>query len=82
MSTAEPFMPSHEPSAEPDPRERDLDIDADVLHEKEAADPDAEAAAARRLERDRHIPFRTPSGQRLSGEALEHEIEAGSDQDS
>ncbi|MFD4959455.1 hypothetical protein [Microbacterium sp. NPDC058389] len=31
MSTAEPFMPAHEPAAPVPPQEHDLDHDADVL---------------------------------------------------
>ncbi|WP_203580499.1 hypothetical protein [Microbacterium hibisci] len=42
MSSAEPFMPAHEPPAQQPPQEHDLDHDTDVLFD--AQDPGAPAS--------------------------------------
>lgn len=68
MSTAEPFMPAHEPPAAPADTERDIDHDVDVLLDdagKDAPDGPAYDPAAPAP------PFRPPvPGAHLSREEL------------
>lgn len=71
MTTAEPFMPAHEPSRAVPDTERDIDGDVDVLFGE--ADPDQGA-----LEIDHDAPappFHTPvPGARLTAEQLEADL--------
>jgi hypothetical protein len=76
MSMSEPFLPAHEPRAEPDPREHDLDGDV-VLDPHADADPAPDnaplvhAGAA-------EPPFRTPTaGDHLTAQALADELGDG-----
>ncbi|MDQ7878844.1 hypothetical protein Q9R08_12710 [Microbacterium sp. QXD-8] len=45
MSSAEPFMPAHEPSPSAPPEEHDIDHDADVLFDSADASEDTLADA-------------------------------------
>lgn len=68
MSSAEPFMPAHEPARELPPPEHDIDGDVDVLIE-----PPVEGQGE--LEIDHDVPppsFRTP----VPGAALADELAA------
>lgn len=78
MSTAEPFMPAHEPASPIPDRERDIDGDVDVLFDE--VDPDQGE-----LEIDHDAPpppFQTPvPGDRLTAEQLESDLTEAPDSD-
>ena len=77
MSSAEPFMPSHEPAAAPDPAEHDLDADVDVPLDPHASSPEEIAAAEAAWARAAKPSFRTPTpGAHLSARELADELEA------
>jgi len=75
MSTAEPFMPLHEPAADSDPREHDLDGDVDVSPDREAGAPEEVAAAEAEWARTPKPAFRTPTpGAHLTADELRDDL--------
>lgn len=84
---SEPFLPAHEPPAEPDPREHDLDGDVDVLPEpshrgRHRADDAPDLLGGTRTAADGPVPdgaaeppFRTPEPHHgLTADQLEREL--------
>lgn len=71
MSTAEPFMPAHEPASEPPPTARDIDGDADVIFEHPV-----EGEAPLEIDHDAPPPpFHTPTpGDRLTAAELTEDL--------
>lgn len=79
MSTAEPFMPAHEPRPTADPREIDIDTDVDVLFDEQGAADGPAPSDPPQLVHDgaEHPPFRTPiAGEKLTEAELEADLEA------
>lgn len=73
MSTAEPFMPAHQPPAPMPPTERDIDHDVDVIF-----DPPTDGADEAPWESDDAPPLFHPPvpGAHMTREALEDDLEA------
>jgi len=78
MSTAEPFMPAHEPAAPTAGAEHDVDHDTDVIFDGDADDTAEEAEGGEDPTPDYPLSaaFRTPvAGERLTAEQLERDLE-------
>lgn len=72
MSTAEPFMPAHEPPAPVPPTERDIDHDVDVIF-----DPPAEGTEEAPWEHDDSAPVfpRPVPGDHVTRQELEDDLD-------
>ena len=75
MSSAEPFMPAHEPPASTPPEEHDVDHDADVLFDPADASDDA-GADAQPWHTDAAVPTlpRPVPGAHLTAEQLSADL--------
>ncbi|MFE5409915.1 hypothetical protein [Microbacterium sp. NPDC056569] len=75
MSSAEPFMPAHEPPAQVPPQEHDLDHDTDVLFDE----ADGSEGAGEPWHTDDAVPTlpRPVPGAHLSAEELAADFAAG-----
>ncbi len=78
MSSAEPFMPAHEPAAPVPPQEHDIDHDVDVILEV-ADESDEQAAGSEPWHTDATAPTlpRPVPGAHLTAEQLAADLEPG-----
>jgi hypothetical protein len=76
MSSAEPFMPAHEPPAPEAPQEHDIDHDADVLFDEATDGATADAQPWHTESGTPTLPRPVP-GAHLTAEQLAADLDSG-----